>query len=534
MSDGKSKIKGDVFRKHFANAIELVPAAHAGELRYAPLMRKVSAVVEDASVRLSTFTNTKFGPIDAQSHGLIDLNKTWQNVVDHFLESVRYVFETPGSDVMTYVLVFDKPSFVPDAKAGTRAKRAEAFARQQEMWRVDTLPWWQAAITDATARTTERKRIISSLSDKAYPWPYVMATRALRNGLIHEICTLIGAIYQPPPGKRLILDWQSPDDHPAASRISVVGDGTSSDDMQGIDVALANTCGEADMACQHYVLQLMRMPDLCKHDILLYSTDSDFLTLSLMTAARWFSLQPIEGMRERFVYVTMGGVSIQGNPADRVYVSKTYGTGGENGPRPYTEVFVVNTACERILKLMNRGATECSQAILSFATFCMACGNDYIANPYGIGHQTMANAFFAMCTESGEHYTPLATQHGIDGILLNVGAYATYMRWCYYQALITARTKPEHMPPKPPVACSYGEISSYVVRKWADARRHMPVRDALDANYRRLFWAVQYGWFGPFGHTRVPNCALYGYPPSAPRPAIVPAVVEADDMYDGL
>ena len=129
-----------------------------------------------------------------------------------------------------------------------------------------------------------------------------------------------------------------------------------------------------------------------------------------------------------------------------------------------------------------RASDQAMSLLLSFATFCASCENDFLAGLYFVNKRAMWQAF---CNVNGQlavqvHRTPVICPR----------LYVEYIKNCYHRSLMNARGKD-----KPPSAStiSYNTLAEYVMKKYKKTpKKCMPDAETLQLMYERTQWWLVY------------------------------------------
>ena len=411
MSLDKAKLKNDVLRRPPYSSAILEEADADRAIRsgtFVPsasdALPRIRAIVEDSSVRFVAFMIAiERSPDPSYAHDLLR----------HFSRAADDVFRA-FPQCRTYIFSFDKYDYVPARKRAVQRKRDYAANTQATRNDLEPDAWqWDG-----------HSPIASVYSLQLPPWSSLGSQRNARGHITGELVSLLCQYYHAPAGCRLVLDAPG---HAAPWIVET--------SPQGVHLkaycaeALANQIGEGDISCQSYARHIMRTGlslhaderfqntlealDISPDDALFRSSspepvapkyspneyeagsvvirtsDIDLVVLALLHRSNEATPRPHN------VYVSLA------NPVHRDANSPAYVTKTALGARPFYESYDTAALFDIITRQARVGERDQYGellAIASFATFCFACGNDYVARRKRISHKLMHDAFIEYCT----------------------------------------------------------------------------------------------------------------------------------------
>jgi hypothetical protein len=382
----------------------------------------------------------------------------------------------------TRVLAFDYKLYVPTRKSATQTGRREALEASLERRAV---PEW---------RWDGESPIVARDSHAALPpWERVRLDAGAARHAVENIVAELLASYTPPPGRRLIIDSSA-----GVHVIETTLDGA--DTIVYEDTAPKPTIGEADILALHYARRARRderpqrvasfvarrthrqrsvdlehyydEPDAAAPlrtvdaarlravyeagDILMYSTDTDFVPLGLVG-------QLEAAGSTVHIHVSLGSVHV--TPAG------DYCTSSTEGALRRTEIYDI----ERLQRVIGPDTLD----VWSFVAFCAACGNDYVRRLPGVSHNHLFAAYDAL-----SDWRLVRRMRGRMPIL-SARAFMRLMRHVYN----------ERLPPKRrPVAWDDAPTWSELA-----ARTEMPSADDLVTYFESIGWSLLYAAFAADG-----------------------------------
>ena len=583
MSTDKAKIKAVFRSRELRNAITLLP----DDCTLGPVPKLLAASVrtifEDGSVRFS-----------------MGLATTGRELYNMFASTIAAAFKN-YTNVHTYVLCFDDKRNVPTRKAQTQAGRREKLEASAKRKRVVEWHWDHVSPIVVLADDTELP-----------PWDYLRLDRAAYGRALDELVALIADTFTPPPGCRLILD--TGERRPRVVEASLNGHvlAVHNDAVRG-----RGTLGEADMTAQFYARwardsrhelversrdayparahatahidtlahyyseltlastplddrvipakggELIALAHLRARyeagDVLLNSTDTDFITLSVPHYAMSLTLghnlhvllgrahlgaplgapppQPPAGAAPPVTSCEqlkgVGEVERRGVGG----VDPPYCTGTTVGAQSYREYVDIGRLLDEVCRLHVPLTADPVVAAWSFAAFCTACGNDYTKRLFGLSHEKMFAAYkrwlqskrnegeMALRATSGSGEMALRATSDSGGCgggapsgaptgnlvrvvrddnipfpvaTLNPPVFGDFIRHCYYEKL-HEKYRPVHG-----VVPQWLELQSIVNEANKVERARMPTFATLHAYFEQVAWSLAYASSGPHDATHVP------------------------------
>ena len=423
-------------------------------------------------------------------------------------------------NVHTYVLCFDDKPHVPSRKAATQGARRDAIAASIARRNVPEWRW------DGSTSIVEPHS-----HDSLPPWERVRIDSAAYRHALDNIVSALLEHYTPPPGRRVLVD--------SSSGVHVIEASWQGRVLAAYtDARHKPAIGEADIAAQHYVARalvderydalehaeargVMRVPEEHAHfytdectdiprewrvhsetqhelvdaskrrvnyeagDILLQSTDSDFVPLGLVAET-----SVARSLPDTRVHVSLGVVHLDD--------AGGYCTSTTADARMHTEIYDMHRLATLVRRL--HGATEpaCMTSIWSFVAFCAACGNDYTKRLYGFSH----TAFFAAYCQFIERRGRLVSRIHDDMLpLVDAKAFSRFLRIAYYERL-PERLRPVSWTDDVPM---WGEIAAVVRSTTSSERSYMPLLDDLTRYFEQISWSLVYAAVAVRGVEHVPE-----------------------------
>jgi hypothetical protein len=216
-------------------------------------------------------------------------------------------------------------------------------------------------------------------------------------------------------------------------------------------------------------------------DVLLVTTDTDFVTLSLGWMAN------IESMAN--IFVSIGRIHFDG--------MGTIVSGRHIDARVHREYVNVRRLWCRVSRVHESSEELCTLAAWSFVAFSTACGNDYTRRMTGFSHRSMF-AGYLRWLRSPE--TRLLIDRYVVGdgkplYLLDPAAFQRMLVHCYFE-----RMHEKHRPPK---VVDWPQMAEFV-RQAERVQRHMPSVDELKCYFEQISWSLAYASSAPHGIEHVP------------------------------
>lgn len=505
MSKDKSQLKAGVLRQPpLRAAVHLV--APDARYRHADVVR---VVFDDASIRFSSISSSMTGA---------DVYRSFTNAI------TQAFAEYPHAH--TYVMCFDDKRHVPQRKAATQASRRSNMALSA----VDAPEWTYdgtSAIVNAYSHTL------------LPPWPRVrLDPRAYRRAL-DDIAHSLLQLYVPPAGRRVIVDWSG-----GRRVVETTLDGghvLAPYDDDGVKPRI----GEADISAQYYAVR-GRHDDVPRHrsthsralvprpaahatyyresmsdvpieqrhvagvtryaietdvacraqfeagDVLLRSTDSDFVSLALAVEATYPDVA-------HSVHVALGAA----------YVSPTgeYCPSTTPGAAPRLEIVAVRElACH--VRALHASEPACVDSLWSFVAFCIACGNDYTKRLHRFSHARFFDAYKYIARSGGRLARARPTSLPP---LLDARVFVRFVRAAYFLRM-PERKRPTSWDMDDELP-RYTELAA--IERTSAAP--MPTLDELAQYFEQVCWSLTYASRAVHGVEHVPR--QYVVVPSLPAPA---------------
>lgn len=472
MTTDKSKLKIDVLRNapYGDAALHLTDDVRA----CAPpeFVDGVRAVIEDGSVRYAA------GPPGGTDAG----SCTGETLLLAFWRAIEHAFATCPR-LHTYILLFDKKQWVPRQKAQTQQSRRTTLAETSQ--RRDVAEWAWDGASPIIARALPLP-----------PWSRLRLNGAAYGRALDELVALMACTFQPPPGRRIIIDWPG-GDLPGIPLVIESDAATGAVLPAWRDDGLANTVGEADLGAQRYAR--MAMTGLLSRgaayeagDVSLRSTDTDFFPLSLLHLAIADDCSRAAAAPVHNIWLNIGTCT--------VVLPRKFCSRNEAGAVPRGEVYSMRALLAAAVASVPPDPRTTAAAVdraAAFVAFCTAAGNDYVTRRYGLTHKVMHAAH---CR------SPLRVLwHGPHRMaLVTLPSYVRFVRQCYWE-----RLGPKHRGGAAAVGAadqklSWPKIAAQTRAAFANDRAQLPSKDELLADWRRLAWAVAYACTGVHGASYVP------------------------------
>ena len=203
---GKSEIKHDIFRKHFATAVRAIrKGANEGKNNFVPsaepadttqTLANVTYIVEDTGVRFHGFDNVARIDVRDEDAGYRVTGATGDSLVQFILAPVRRAFNT-HPHIRTFIMVMDKGCFMPRPKQYVQTLRTQSLVDSMEQKGIQPIEVPEGgALPDIVAA-----------GKMLPPWAAVRANRTLYRHATCKVFDMIAETYKPPPGCRVILDY---------------------------------------------------------------------------------------------------------------------------------------------------------------------------------------------------------------------------------------------------------------------------------------------------------------------------------------
>ena len=484
MQKDKSRIK-DVWRDDsLRDALVWVPDDSP-----VPFAASVTHAFEDASVRFSQGGETGSG------------------FYESFASSADWHFYT-FPNVHTFIMCFDDKRHVPVRKATTQASRREAMERACVRRQVRQWDW------------NGRSTIVSLSDDPLPPWDRLRLSHGAYARAVSDVVDLLRDTYHPPAGRRLILDegWrilliESTMDGRVLHPLSIPDDWRPSigeADMSAQWYAAAVRAGQLQVPTTHLVERgrLMDEKYYQPHmtivpperwyvsgrvseasvrrqweygDMLLVTTDTDFVTLSLGWMANIAS--------EANIYVSIGRIHFD--------ALGTIVSGRHVDARPHREYVNVRRLWNRVSRVHQSSEDLCALSAWSFVAFSTACGNDYTQRMSGFSHRSMFSGYLRWLRSSEARLLieRCVVADGKPLYLLDPVAFQRMLVHCYFERL--------HEKNRPPRVVEWPQMTEFV-RQAERTQRHMPDVDALKNYYEQISWSLAYASSAPHGVEHVP------------------------------
>jgi len=441
----------------------------------------VRTVFEDGAIRFSSLSSSMSGAA----------------VYTAFAGAINDAFAA-FPNAHTYVLCFDDKRYVPARKAATQASRRAAMAARN-----GGLEWaWDGTspIVDAASHAP------------LPPWDRVRMNADSYREALSNVVSAVLQRYRPPAGRRLIVD----------SHRDVWVLETTLDDEEVLaayeDAYEKPPIGEADIAAQHYVRRSQQneypegacrisrapipfpeshrcfyrecssdvpmaarvRPDAmatrvvdasarCRPcyeagDIMLCSTDTDFLPLALVAAATTRADRLVR------VHVSLGLVHRNAH--------NEYCTSKVEDAVAFTEIYDMAHFAQALHRM--HGTADMT-SIWSFVAFCIACGNDYTRRPAGFSHKTLFAAYELLIREGRRL---VSWSRPVPGVrtpvpVLNAESFARFLRIAFTARMPESR-RPVSWTDGPP---TWSELA---------ARSPMLNMDEIERYYEQVAWSLLY------------------------------------------
>jgi len=395
MPNDKYKLKNEILRRPpFGVGVIDGPSQMISREYVAttPARSAVSAVVEDASVRLCQFISAANSP-NALKRGA---PATGFEMAAHFAYAIDEVLGV--DECRTYVLSFDKYAHVPARKRRVQERRDRAASNQAA--RNDDDRWLWDGVSS-----------IAAAADVIPVWTQIASNRAARVRVMHDVIDQLLEAYRPPANCRLIVDVG--ERAPAIIETSADGRRLAPYDAP----ELRNEIGEGDISCQYYAQGLRRagamslessrslrvaaplgnaalFPSMnAQNDelspnsyapgsVVIRTVDTDLIVLAMLHHANEAA------DHEHTVYVASAA------KIHREADSDAYCTAKEPNARPLYETYDSRALCEAVYELHKcRGDYARRLAVASFSAFCFATCNDYIERRRCLSHVIMYRAY---------------------------------------------------------------------------------------------------------------------------------------------
>lgn len=516
-------------KKLFRQKEQLSPAFVIGDAPYKDGLRRC---IEDCSYTWITFVK-KQELAEAEGRSL-----KGKDVAEYMLSRVIDFFTEQTTN--SYVMIFDKPAYVPPNKQEYQLRCYIEDSRVTEPFE------WSP---DASDHVLDWDDYIPC------NWDALRANRAARQQAIRDVVTMIRDHYEPPAGKRLIIDSDTFAEGPLVIATNVSATQTE----HYIEPRLKNSIGEGDNAIMYYIAAFSSggadveahrgsIIDRCgwngceTDDILIHCSDTDV----------WLSL--LINYRQRLkendfvnrVIVHLGSVDV--NVAPQVTVSQTTAVAAATAVSSVSDAFVQSIVREEAVEVCRSSmqlapppsertadgeqATssvpeyidanhlfDCVTAssmlsndrgVLPYSTenlfvVCTMGGNDYVSGYYGLSYAVLMRTWFKMYEEIG----CLVEFNDVGKtrlICINPASYLNLLIRAYWMAFekknITC-PNPERPPKKPPVPhfsshprnLSLKEVRQVVQRIRKKTTDHVPSDVEISLKMLQLQWYLRYCYY---------------------------------------
>jgi len=406
MSKDKSKLKGLFRIAPLVAAADFVPLDDRSRAAVYRRADSVRTAFEDGAIRFSSISQA-----------------TGREVYKAFERGINSTFAAfPRAH--THILCFDAKAHVPHRKAAMQESRRAAMAaavarRGGPKWTWDgtspivantfaPLPAWEGVRLDSRAYKHATNDIIALLLDHYTPAPGTRLVIDSEAGAMVLECTPGGIVLAPRAilhGKPAIGEADMSALYYALwARTEAVDD---DDDIDVVHASRATAPRDVDLAC-YYGLESTSVPLEMRAaasgavstyvpraavraryepgDVVLVSTDSDFLPLGLVATLYGEQAQ----VAAHRVHVSIGRVHLAAAAEPLRVVTRSTA-----GARPHAEYYDMARVA-RIVRHMHGVAADPVSAIWCFVAFCAACGNDYTQRMQGVpgfSHQAMFAAY---------------------------------------------------------------------------------------------------------------------------------------------
>jgi len=267
------------------------------------------------------------------------------------------------------------------------------------------------------------------------------------------------------------------------------------------DLALTYADNEADRALVAEALPTSaRNPCREPNRMLVLSSDTDFVSLTTVFYAQLCHEQDAQYALDNAPLVCLGEMRVTQHGWLTDYKSQLVPTtAAERKKRKWDasntgllahELFDTHRLYHLLLERLgakDADATDKLEAALSFALFCAACENDFLAGLYFVNRRHMWEAFL-----TGGITKRLVVYHAACGAAVVRQAHRDFIKRCYYNSVRDARGA-KFKPSKPVADTTYEQMAALVAAKYAkSAKKHMPDKERLHLMFQRSMWWIVY------------------------------------------
>lgn len=499
----------------------------AGKL---PPQSHVGKAVEDCSYTWITFVKKQ--QLAAEEH----VQLTGEDVVKFMLSRAEDFFSNyPHSN--TYVLVFDKPQHVPPNKREEQLLRLIGYGAQAEPYDWD--PEQEPHILEWT---------------KPIPchWDSLKVNRAAREQAIRDTVTLIAEHYQPPAGKRLIVDSDAyGDDEEGPLVLATNMMGSQTDCYR--EPRLHNCIGEGDNCVLFYIkLFSSGGADVDAHrgcsmdrrswngsetdDILVNANDTDIWLCLLMS----YRQRQKESDFVNRVFVHCGDASISMSSTHQTVTSLSTPSASTTTPsaaddflagilhqepavmiqgyqaavRPAERLTAEQQMVSKLREYIDINALFDAAASLhtdplpphvieSLFVACIMGGNDYVDGYYGLSYKVLFRTWLKEHQEIGSLVEFVSSSNSEPLISINPASYLSLLMRAYWHAFEKPNiTNPNpNNPPKhdtkpnfsqPIHQMSLEQLRTLVARLRKKKTDHVPSNAEIATRMLRTQWYLRY------------------------------------------
>lgn len=411
--------------------VKHVPSCIISEL---PEGCKVGKVVRDDTILWRSFSDT-----DEEGN-----RKLGSDLIQYMIRDVDYWFKRGAT---TFVMRYDKYNYVPPTKAEEQARRSKRSDIEPLVW-------------DGKSKLIEL--------DKPVPdWKALYENARARSAARQQALQLMIEMYNPPDGKRLIIDGarHKNNDVPIVLRTTVTGD--HCEPCYGNN--FRNCIGESDYGMIFFarlfstavsreelekqleeetedfidIHDLEHWQGRPTDDILLITNDTDCIHASVFLQ-KLRQGEDGEFINNWFIYLNTREIDATGHPARPL---KDRLSEEEKCTRYIRQYFNPNEFCRACSKLLK--ADNIQFAVESFIAAQYIGGGDYVDGYYGATYDHIATAYLRYAEHIGDLVS--LDENSKYGVQVSGAAYANLLKfvfYCAYEKKAVLRLDSTQEPPK--------------------------------------------------------------------------------------